>query len=47
MRAQHEMSYQEIAAALELTVAAAKVRVHRAKLKLARKWSEENHESNS
>jgi RNA polymerase sigma-70 factor (ECF subfamily) len=47
MRAQHEMPYEEIAASLKLSVAAVRVRVHRAKLKLARKWSEENRESNS
>ena len=47
MRAQHEMPYEEIAASLNLSVAAVKVRVHRAKLKLARKWSEENRGSNS
>jgi RNA polymerase sigma-70 factor (ECF subfamily) len=42
MRTQHEMSYQEIAASLNISVATVKVRVHRAKLKLARKWSEQN-----
>lgn len=47
MRAQHEMPYEEIAASLDLSVAAVKVRVHRAKLKLARKWWEENRGSYS
>ena len=47
MRAQHQLPYEEIAAALHLSVAAAKVRVHRARLALARKWSEENRESHS
>lgn len=47
MRAQYQMPYEEIAATLKLSVAAAKVRVHRARLTLARKWSEENRESNS
>jgi RNA polymerase sigma-70 factor (ECF subfamily) len=35
MRAQDGMSYEEIAAALGLTVAAAKVKVHRARVRLA------------
>lgn len=35
MRAGEELPYEEIAAALGLTVAAAKVKVHRARLKLA------------
>lgn len=35
------LSYEEIAAALELSVAACKVRVHRARLKLA-EWRAEN-----
>ena len=47
MRVQHEMSYEEIAAALSLSVAAAKVRVHRARLKLARTWAEESVGSNT
>ena len=47
MRTQHEMPYEEIAAALNMPVTAVRVRVHRAKLKLARKWSEENRGSNS
>jgi RNA polymerase sigma-70 factor (ECF subfamily) len=42
MRVQHEMPYEEIAAALDLSVAAAKVRVHRARLRLSRLWKEEN-----
>ena len=41
MRTQHDMSYAEIAASLNISVATAKVRVHRATLKLARRWSEE------
>jgi RNA polymerase sigma-70 factor, ECF subfamily len=36
MRAQEQMSYEEIARALGLTVAAVKVRIHRARLKLIR-----------
>ncbi|SRR6266516_1400053 len=47
MRTQHEMSYEEIAASLNISLAAVKVRIHRAKLKLARQWSEENRGSNS
>jgi RNA polymerase sigma-70 factor (ECF subfamily) len=35
MRADDELPYQEIAAALRISVAAAKVKVHRARLKLA------------
>lgn len=35
MRTQDEMSYEEIARALQITVAAAKVKIHRARLKLA------------
>jgi RNA polymerase sigma-70 factor (ECF subfamily) len=35
MRAQHELSYQDIAVALNMSVVAAKVRVHRARVKLA------------
>lgn len=35
MRVQHDVSYEEIARSLEITVAAAKVNVHRARLKLA------------
>lgn len=46
MRIQQEMSYEEIAAVLGLSVAATKVRVHRARLKLARLWSEENSGNN-
>jgi RNA polymerase sigma-70 factor (ECF subfamily) len=34
MRAQEELSYEEIAQSLEITVAAAKVRVHRARKRL-------------
>ena len=36
MRAQDELSYQEIAATLGITSAAARVKVHRARVKLAR-----------
>jgi RNA polymerase sigma factor (sigma-70 family) len=36
MSALEDMSYQEIAKALELTVAAVKTKIHRARLKLAR-----------
>lgn len=35
MRAQDELSYEEIAAALGLSLAAVKVKIHRARLKLA------------
>jgi RNA polymerase sigma-70 factor (ECF subfamily) len=35
MRVDHELPYSEIAAALNISVAAAKVRVHRARLRLA------------
>ena len=41
MRVQQDMSYEEIAAALHLSIAATKVRVHRARLKLNRLWTEE------
>lgn len=41
MRAQHDLPYDEIAAALGLSVAATRVRVHRARLKLAQLWAEE------
>jgi len=48
MHAQDQMSYAEIAAALDLTVAAVKVKVHRARLKLHQllnsdKVTHENH----
>jgi DNA-directed RNA polymerase specialized sigma24 family protein len=36
MRAQEEMSYEEIAHALDLPVTTVKVKVHRARLKLMR-----------
>jgi len=36
MRVQEEMSYEEISQALGLSLAAAKVKVHRARLKLMR-----------
>ena len=35
MRAQHDLPHEEIAAALDLSVAAVKVKIHRARLKLA------------
>ena len=35
MRAEDQMPYEEIAAALQITPGAAKVKVHRARLKLA------------
>jgi RNA polymerase sigma-70 factor, ECF subfamily len=44
MRAQDGLSYEEIAAASGLTVGAAKVKVHRARLKLIRLRTEENPE---
>jgi RNA polymerase sigma-70 factor (ECF subfamily) len=47
MRFQTEMSYEEIASTLELSIVSVKVRVHRAKLKLARMWAEENSGSNT
>lgn len=40
MRVQHDMSYVEIAAALGLSTVAAKVRVHRARVKLMQMWME-------
>ena len=36
MRVQHDLSYQEIARSLGISIAAAKVRVHRARLRLNR-----------
>ena len=36
LRIDHELPYEEIAAALDITVGAAKVRVHRARLRLAK-----------
>jgi RNA polymerase sigma-70 factor (ECF subfamily) len=46
LRLDHDMSYEEIAATLGISVAAAKVRVHRARLRLAseRKSGEWNDE---
>lgn len=46
LRLDHDMSYEEIAAALNISLAAAKVRVHRARLKLAsaRSTGERNNE---
>lgn len=42
MRVQDDLSYEEIAHALGLSVSAAKVKVHRARLKLvAQRWQEE------
>jgi RNA polymerase sigma-70 factor (ECF subfamily) len=38
----YDFSYEEIAAALSLTVSAVKSRLHRARLELARTWSEQN-----
>jgi RNA polymerase sigma-70 factor (ECF subfamily) len=35
LRLDHDMSYEDIAATLNISLAAAKVRVHRARLKLA------------
>jgi RNA polymerase sigma-70 factor (ECF subfamily) len=35
LRVDHDMSYEEIASALSITVSAAKVRVHRARLRLS------------
>jgi RNA polymerase sigma-70 factor, ECF subfamily len=37
----YEMSYEEIAAALHLTASAVKSRLHRARLELAQKWTEQ------
>jgi len=47
LRIDHELPYEEIAAALAISVGAAKVRVHRARLRLARKLEKtgENHEN--
>jgi RNA polymerase sigma-70 factor (ECF subfamily) len=42
MRAQQELSYEEIALALGLSIAAVKVKVHRARLKLAAAKAEMN-----
>lgn len=36
LRVQHELPYEEIARVLEISLAAAKIKVHRARLKLAR-----------
>ena len=36
LRVDHELPYDEVASALGITVGAAKVRVHRARLRLAR-----------
>jgi RNA polymerase sigma-70 factor (ECF subfamily) len=41
LRVDHDLSYEEIAAALGISVGAAKVRVHRARLRLARAIEEE------
>jgi RNA polymerase sigma-70 factor, ECF subfamily len=38
LRAEHGLSYEEIAAALEISVAAAKVKVHRARVRLAERF---------
>jgi RNA polymerase sigma-70 factor (ECF subfamily) len=38
----YDMSYEEIASALSLTVSAVKSRLHRARLELAQNWSEQN-----
>jgi RNA polymerase sigma-70 factor (ECF subfamily) len=41
LRVDHELSYEEIASALGISVTAAKVRVHRARVRLARAGSQE------
>lgn len=41
----YEFSYEEIAAALDLTVSAVKSRLHRARAALAQAWSEQEQES--
>lgn len=41
MRVQHDLPYEEIAAALGLSVAASRVRVHRARLRLSQLRAEE------
>jgi RNA polymerase sigma-70 factor, ECF subfamily len=41
LRAQHDLSYEDIALTLGISIAAAKVKIHRARLKLA-KWRLEN-----
>lgn len=47
LRIDHELPYEEIAAALAISVGAAKVRVHRARLRLARAMEKagDNHEN--
>lgn len=45
LRADHELSYGEVAAALEISVTAAKVRVHRARKHLARALAEQGRDS--
>jgi RNA polymerase sigma-70 factor (ECF subfamily) len=46
LRIDHELPYEDIAAALDITVSAAKVRVHRARLRLAKALEQSggNHE---
>jgi RNA polymerase sigma-70 factor (ECF subfamily) len=39
MRAQDEMSYEDIATALRISLASAKVKVHRARMRLAELWT--------
>ncbi len=41
LRVDHELSYEDVAAALEISVSAAKVRVHRARRRLTRQLNEQ------
>lgn len=43
LRAEHGLSYEEIAAALDISVAAAKVKVHRARVRLAERFGRSTH----
>jgi RNA polymerase sigma-70 factor (ECF subfamily) len=45
MRAQDQMSYEEISHALNLSVSAAKVKIHRARLKLMRSTKTQREQS--
>jgi DNA-directed RNA polymerase specialized sigma24 family protein len=42
MRYWYELSYEEIAESLELTVSAVKSRLHRARLEMAGTWTDQN-----
>ena len=45
LRVDHELSYDDVAAALEISIAAARVRVHRARLRLASALEQRGRES--